>query len=459
MSSVAVGPARAAPPAASARGLVRAKLRRILTPLLLAAVVTTPILVPRAGGNVVPPDAFYGIFMVVGVIVLWRARAPLAMPLGASYFLILAGGVLAITQTVEPAEAGLAIVQDAYLFASFVVVANFLVDGTGRTSRLVAIAWAATGVVMGVFVWAVSFGYPDDVLSIAGVPTVDPFGRAEATFRDPNMAGNYLAVSLFVLWASPRPRSWLVKAIATVPIVLGIHATASITALAAVGGGAAAAVALSFLARREAAVAIVMLALAAGVVVATTVPDGVLARSAGISESLGETEAFDESLGRTNVSLTLRAQRWHEAIQLFGSHILLGIGPSTTDEALLARGAPISGEIHNDYIAGFIERGLLGGFGNLLLFTIVALWGLRIAGDGGLKAQGWRPAALFGGVVVVLMSAFSLETLHFRHAWLLFAVIIGLGLDRMLAGGGASSRAAVRRPARRPASPTPRRGV
>ena len=403
-------------------------LRRLLTPLLFASVITVPLLIPPIGPNSVPADFFNAAFVVLGAAVLLRTRVGMRVPLGGSYLLIVTGGLLAVTQSIVPKESIIAVLQDAYLFVWFVVVANFLVSDDGRAARWLATVWGLAGVAMSLLVWFAWLGYPDDVPMLFGYPLVDAYGRSEGTFRDPNMAGNYLVLSLFVLWAAPRPRSVIVKLALTVPFILGVYVTQSITALVTLAGGALVAGTIAFVARREAAVAAVMAVIAAALVAVVVLPQTFFADPAKVTESLGENELFDESLGRSNSSLTLRAQRWEEAFQLFGSSIILGVGPSSTDESLAERGAPLTGEIHNDYMAGLLERGILGAVGNLFLFVVAAGWSVRVGLDKRFAAAGWRPSALAGGVVVILMAAMSLETLHFRHVWLFFALVIGLGM-------------------------------
>ncbi|HEV2755701.1 MAG TPA: O-antigen ligase family protein [Actinomycetota bacterium] len=425
-------------------------LRRLLTPLLFASVVTVPLLLPPIGANAVPADFFNAAFVVLGAAVLLRTRARMRIPLGGSYLLILTGGLIAVTQSIVPKESIVAVVQDAYLFVWFVIVVNFLISGGGRATRWVAIVWGFVGVAVALLVWGAWLGYPTNVPMLFGYPLVDPWGRSEGTFRDPNMAGNYLVLSLFVLWAAPRPRNVLVKLVLTVPFLLGIYVTQSITALVTLAGGVLVAGTIAFVARREAVVAAVMAVVAAALVAVVVLPQTFLADPTEVTASLGENELFDESLGRSNSSLSVRAQRWEEAFQLFGSSIILGVGPSSTDESLAERGAPLTGEIHNDYMAGLLERGLLGAVGNLFLFVVAAAWSVRVGLDKRLSAEGWRPAALAGGVVVILMAAMSLETLHFRHVWLFFGLVVALGMR------GGTSPAPVGAPAgfeRRPRPP------
>lgn len=408
----------------------RGGTRRLATPLLVAGVLMAPILVPPTATNSVPGDLVNLLLIVIGLAIFWGQRTRLRVPLGLSYLLVLLGGVLALTQSVAPSQAALAIAQDAYLFIWFLVIANLILDTGGRAARLVAIVWAATGVMMALVLWLPTLNFPESNSPVVfGYEMVDPFGRSEGTFRDPNLAGNYLVVSLFVMWASPRPRTLTAKLLLTPLFLLGIYATESITALAAVVGGAVAAALLGILSRSGARVGATLSIVAIGLGVVAILPPDAIVEGSRATKELGETEVFSDSVGRAGTSLGVRAQRWEDALQDFGSNILIGIGPSTADEALAIRNEPLSGELHMDYLASLIERGILGFLGVMSLFAVCLFWSVRAAAGRRVLGRDWHPAALGGAMVAVLMSAISLETLHFRHVWLLFALIVGLGLE------------------------------
>ena len=397
--------------------------------LLVLGVIMAPILVPPTLTNAVPGDLVNLLLILVSTALFWRYRVPLRVPLGMSYLLVLLGGIVALTHSVAPSEAAVAIVQDAYLFVWFLVVVNLILVGGDRTARLMALTWSVTGVAMALVVWVPTlWATPENLPLIFGYEMVDFFGRSMGTFRDPNLAGNYIAIALFVLWASPRPRSLVLKLLLTPLFLLAIQSTESITALAILGGGAAVSVVLGLIAGRTAKMAATLTVVALGVIVLASLPPDALGAGERVTQELGATETFGGSLGRTNTSLELRVERWKEALQLFGSETLVGIGPSTADEALEARGAPVLGELHMDYLAALIERGVMGLIGVVSLFAVGLYWSLNVGTNSHLRRRGWRPPALAGAMVCVLMSAVSLETLHFRHVWLLFALIIGLGL-------------------------------
>jgi hypothetical protein len=220
--------------------LYRARLgdsRRLVTLWLGAGVIAVPLLVPRGPGNSVPFDWLNIPFLAVGIASLWLARTNWRMPLALPYLLYLAGGILALPMSVAPDASLLALAQDTYVFVYFLVVANVVAIYGAGIAKTLAKTWIVTALAIALLTWLATFLYPDNVPSIFGNAVVDPFGRAKGTFRDPNMTGNYLVLSLFILWASPWPRSVRAKLVLSVPIGLAIYSTASNTALAAVLGG------------------------------------------------------------------------------------------------------------------------------------------------------------------------------------------------------------------------------
>jgi hypothetical protein len=405
-------------------------LHGLLAPLLVINVLALPLLIPRGPGNTAPPDMVMIPFTILGAAALWRMRTRIRFPLVGFYLLIVFGGVIAVTNSIVPRRSALAVLEDGYLFVWFLVTLNLLREGTGRVARLVAGAWVVAGVTTALLTWGLRFTFPLHVPVFFGYRTVSQFGRVSATFEDPNLAGNYLVVSLFVMWASPWPRSRKMKLALTVPFLFGIWSTSSITALATVAGGTIAAGFTSYVARRASGLAIGLALIGVALAGVSFLPSDIGTRSERLTQALGKSGAFQGSIGRTQKSLSPRLERIVEAFRFFGSDILIGIGPSATSTTLQAAHAPIGGEIHNDYAAGFLERGLLGGIGVLGLFVTALWWSARTGTDRALRAAGWRPAAFTGATIAVMMAAFSLETLHFRHVWALFALTVALGLGR-----------------------------
>ena len=207
--------------------------------------------------------------------------------------------------------------------------------------------------------------------------------------------------------------------------LIAIHATRSNTALFALAAGVAVAIVTSLIRSRRTSAGVAAALVALSLAVFALAPASVIDSPAEVSKSLGQEEVFSGSLSRFDSSWGARVGRIEESMRLFGPDLLLGIGPSTTNDTLLADNAPILGEMHNDYVAALVERGLLGAFGVVSIFAVAgwAAFGLRRRFSG---RSPWTTSALAGGLVSVAVSGVALETLHFRHVWCLFALIFAL---------------------------------
>lgn len=418
---------RLSPPAAQ-RAAAGPAIPALTVPLLVGSVVGLPVLLPRGIGNSVPVDGLMLLFVAIAIAFFWARRVRVEVPLGASYLLIVLGGTLGIIGSIAPAEAGAVVLQDLYLYVWFLAVVNLiLLEGSERLVRLVVAAWGFTAVAVAGVMVAIAWIYPS-IIYLFGWPTATEYGRVMATFRDPNMAGNYLVISLFMIWASPLPSRRLWRLLATIPILLAIYYTQSITALVAVVAGFVVSVIAGAIRKQRIAVAAIFAVAALALVLVAFVPRTYLEGPQETTRSIATSDVFSDSLGRSDTSLSLRVLRWRDAFMAFGDDIVLGIGASTSDLALRERGFPTFGEIHNDFIAGFIERGLIGGIGVIALFVMITRRALQVGVEESLRRSGWAPAALVGAIVTVIVGAISLETLHFRHVWMLFAVVTALHL-------------------------------
>jgi len=402
---------------------------RVLKPILVLAVAALPLEVPRMSSQATPADAGMILFILIGGASLWRTRARLRLPLAGSYTLLLLGGLVALSQSLVPGHSAAALVIDFYLFIWFFVAMNVFSNSEGAL-RTAAFTWSLTAVAEALYMGAAHLRFPKHVPYFFGNAPTSDFNRTNGTFFDPNLAGFYLVVSLFILWAAPKPASRKVKVLLTIPLVYGVYATQSITALATIVAGTLVALTIAFISRRELATAIVLGLIAALLVTVSVLPDTFGQKPAEILNSLGRTRSFSGTLGRSENSFGGRAQRWLEAIHFFGGNMLIGIGPAATDDSLAFYRAPIGGELHNDYIAGFLERGVVGGVGVLAIFGVATAWAIRAATSRRVRARGWRAPALLGAMAAALLTAMTLETLHFRLLWLFFALVVGIASVR-----------------------------
>jgi O-antigen ligase len=233
-------------------------------------------------------------------------------------------------------------------------------------------------------------------------------GRAEGLFKDPNVFGPFLVPAALIVLEeilTPRLLSWRrsTKVIAFLVLTLGVlfsYSRASWLNLAA--GLAVMVVVFSFRrgAGRQAAraVALVLVAcVALGAVVSFT-------GSLSFLEQRAKVQSYDNSrFGAQSESI-----KWAERHPF-------GIGPGQFE-----RYAHIS--THSMYARALAEEGVPGLLSLLALLVATLYWAGRNA-ILGRDTYGIGSAALLGAWVGALLNGFFVDTLHWRHLWLLAALI------------------------------------
>jgi hypothetical protein len=254
-----------------------------------------------------------------------------------------------------------------------------------------------------------------------------------ATFYDPNMFGGYLVMSMFmalsVRKAIGRVAQWAVLAV----LAMALIATKSNGALLSLCVGLPVWAMVRLRTRRVspaalgAAALLGMALLLAGVWMSTGLGVG------GRTISRLERESF---LARATRSTEGRLAIWKQLETTYAKSPL-GIGPgnsrwlSLSIDQRLRPASMASREAHNDYLAYAIERGPLAIVGLLLLlFQAVRMILKASAGGERLRPQGDAlgplTAAMAGALAASLVHALTIEVLHFRHFWMLLAMVCAL---------------------------------
>jgi O-antigen ligase len=233
-------------------------------------------------------------------------------------------------------------------------------------------------------------------------------GRVRAFFQDPNVFGPFLVPAALILieeLLSPRllRAGRLVKAICLVALTLGVLFSFSRGAWLNLALGVTVMFVLLALRRGGARRALAFLGV--GLCVAALVGGAVaVSGSAGFLAERARPQSYDaERFGAQAVGI--------EAAEQYP----LGAGPGQFEQI-----APISA--HSTYVRVLAEQGLVGlvTLGALLLFTLGAA--LR-NGLLGRDTYGIGSAALLGAWCGILANSFFVDTLHWRHLWLVAALI------------------------------------
>ncbi len=361
---------------------------------VLAALVLlgSGILLPRIGPNAAFVDPLVIVAMVTGGYALRRRQLT---PATAGVRAVLPPlAVVAVATCLSLYSAGiqgwavLNVAQTVYALLTFVTIYGLLWQERDWVP-LFTVGLAA-GIV---------------VVTISLVATYQTGVRPAGTLYHPNYAGHFLVAAAFGVWSG---MPWRRTRYAVVGLALaGVFLTASFGALLMI---ATATTYLTFGALRTrpwvVAYGLAFLVLLGGLG-ATFVQRDPAGATVGASSTLSSSRFERSSSGRIYI--------WSQALVAAKDHPL-GVGP----DGLHNRGFITRfREAHNLYVAFLAERGILGLAGLLLLG--LALW--RHAPPGGMAR-----AALLAFAVANLFR----ETLHYRHMWLVLALLLVIDHGRRL---------------------------
>ncbi len=410
------------------------------TYLVLAACLA-PVCVPAGPGQTALLDFFnvpaLAAFALLLLVPGRRLQTPLVVPTA----LIVIGSLFATVSAPSVKLAALALAQDLYLFVWFLALVNIM--RSERDLRIVRIAWMWTAVA--VALWAVA-----QILIHSGGSLASLIGsrglRPSSTLYNPNVLADYLVISMFLTLSLLGDLPGRVLAPVFGVLVLGLLTTKSNGGMIALASGTAVGcVVLAFASRVPLRPLLSALALVAGVAGF----GAWLHTEWRVGDAQLEALRRHTFVGRMEHSSESRLRIWDQLERSYAKSPL-GIGPGNSGALQLSiaeRERPDSyksKEAHSDYLAYAIERGPLGLIG-LLLMTLAAfahIWGFwKHSPQAGARA---RRAALWTAAMAAALAASAvhstvIEKLHFRHFWLLLALVC------------ASSLVAARRDARRQA--------
>lgn len=395
-------------------------------PLLVGiSVCTLPLLHPAGPGNSSLPDVFILASITIGLMWLTRERLSIVFPYAAGVITMMIGGALAATLSDAPLGTSIVLIQDLLLLLWAATLS--LARNNIAILRAAVTAWCRFAPA---YAFAGVLGYIGGISAISGVVAANG-SRASYTFGDPNYAGNYLVISLFVVAAARRPRQLWLRIGSYLVMLTAIVFTTSNGALITLIVGTVCAVALHAY-RREGALAGVLTgavsALLAVLLIGVVVPHVNL--DAVREQAAGSVPLLRDSVGRSG-SASERATLMQEGYRLYLTGDATGYGPARTKATLTQSQAAYVKEAHNDYLAILLERGLIGCLGLAVLgCAMVRRCAVLIASPvpKGLLDVVPRPWLLAAGLPVTLCSAGFYEVLHFRHLWTWLGLVAAVSL-------------------------------
>jgi O-antigen ligase len=245
-------------------------------------------------------------------------------------------------------------------------------------------------------------------MAVPGRELIVADGRIVAFFKDPNVFGPFLIpVALILIEEILSPRLFrlrrVFKGLLLLILGLGVLFSYSRGAWANLAVGVAVVLAVLALRRRggrKVLPAVCLVLVAALVVAATVTASG----SGDFLVERAQVQSYDAERFRAWVAGLEPAQRYP-----------FGLGPGQFEQV-----ASISS--HSIYIRVLAEQGLPGllAVAALMTFTLVVALGNAVAGR---STFGIGSAALLGAWCGLLVNSFVIDTLHWRHLWIVAALI------------------------------------
>lgn len=359
--------------------------------------------------------------LLLGAVILLPLAGLVALPRALAVYLlaicgIAAGGYVASTQ------AGLVDVPvkhvtiTLYLGLTSVVLAAFVAYDPIPHTRLIMSAYVAAALIASI---AALVGYFNLVPPLYDILT--EFGRARGTFKDPNVLGAFLvpavlyAMNGMLTGRAPRALLWsIVLVVLFLATLLSFSRGAWLNVFAGL-------IAYGFLAfaisgtNRGRVKLLVMGVLASLIAVAVLVAIQTVPQ---VAESLGERATIEQSY---DVGPEGRFAGQAKAVDLVASHPL-GIG------ALEFARLHHPEDVHQVYLNMYLNTGWLGGTLYLFLVLTTIAMGLRsILRD---RQNGALGAVVLAAFVGMAIEGLVVDTDHWRHFYLIMAVIWGMAAVR-----------------------------
>lgn len=357
---------------------------------LLAVVIVEPA----------PSDVLFGLAMAIAAVTgrFGLRRVPRVMVCLVASFIVL--NIFSLMDVLSWSAAARFFLITFYLGAFSLWLAAYI-DSSQRARWLVC-AYLATGVLTAVFGSAALFVHFPGHTALIGDGR-----RAKALFKDPNVYGPFLIpIALILLEEIIQPRLLRLRRSAMVAcflaLVIGVVFSFSRAAWLNLAIGLIVLMGV-VVARRldRRAISLVLVVLVGGVaVVGAVIGTGSLR----FLKERAQLQSYD-------------AHRF--AAQARGLKVGLdhpfGVGPGQFDVI-----SPVSS--HSLYIRSLSEQGILGLLVIATLVIATAIYGIRnvIAGS---DTYGISAAALLGAWCGLVANSFFVDTLHWRHLWLVAALI------------------------------------
>nr|WP_290666722.1 O-antigen ligase family protein [Ardenticatena sp.] len=368
-----------------------------------------------------PGDAAMVAAMGIVWLLVWKEHARVHIPLALGMWLIFVGTLLGTLTLLGISTVALALVQEVYLYALFLTMVNTFTKRDAYNRFMLVLtgtaALSAVYVILSRLGVRIAFLTPKGGKNAAlALRKTDPeaflqsIGRASGTFSNSNAAGGYLLLAMYLFLALPLGKhtwlKWPIGAFFLFAIFMTGSNGAFLGALLGLG-----VLGLAWLGQQGRALLLLgaTLALSVSLLAIVTPIVGPM-----LFDQFSEQD-FAFAYVRIADKMEKRTAIWREGFDAMIENPL-GIGANMSADVA-------SAGMHNDYVAFFVERGLIGFIGLMVLFGELFFALAMAARLGRTSTEYWTTMALLGGLLGIMLMSTTHEATHGRPLWVLFAAI------------------------------------
>lgn len=382
---------------------------------LMGVVILLPMDFIKLPLNTVPVDAWILLAMpLVWLFYGYKVKSISVMYLVAIWLILLAS-FISIFPALAPMNSFVVLLKELYVFAWFFTIATVLCAVNAADRRRLLIVWSAAVLVHGAIIVAEFFSpaFWRFVTSLAGSVRDFEMYRPSGLFVNANSAALFQLFGFVPLMLVSRsPRTAICLGVLLLPSML---ATGSMAAALALSAGAVVALVVLALSGHMARV----VAASGQLLMLVLVLVGLLYY---VTSHNPRYHAHFERifLGRAERSSGGRFDLWQRGFDVFLDHgaFLWGVGPENFREV-----DGHGNQLHSDFLAFLVERGLIGTVGLALLAGIALsraatlIWLYYKYPD----RVGLAGFVFLGAVVATLVESLTHQVFHFRELWLVMA--------------------------------------
>ncbi len=391
-------------------------LRYLRIICLMGIVILLPVDFVKLPRNTIPVDVWILLTLPVVWLLSGHGNQRMSLSYMVSIWLILLASFISIFVAPAPMNALIVLLKEVYIFVWFFMIAAVLCTLSARDQRYVLLAWSGAVLAHGAIIVA-QFLSPEFwrfTTSLAGSVRDYEIYRPSGLFVNANSAALFQLLGFVPLMlVSPSARVAVIVGVLYLPSMLVTGSMGA--ALALLTGVTVAMIALSLSGHIERVASASM-----QLIVAITLLVGLLYY---VTSHNPRYEVHFERifLGRAERSSGGRFDLWQRGFEVFLDHgaFLWGVGPENFREV-----DGHGNQLHSDFMAFLVERGLIGTLG-LLLFAGVALSravNLIWVYNKYPARAGPEGFVFLGAVVAALVESLTHQVFHFRELWLVLAL-------------------------------------